>query len=144
MQNALCQNLSNSRIQSMLSDRQAKTSFAFLSFSARRRVLDVLGGDFADKFLQCGPAHATPNVLARFTYKMSDLMGCYRTFPNLPEISSTVKQRFKPQHLLKGYGAVAKMHSRAQQAAVIKFNKRPAQPVRNVCQDLKSCKPCRS
>ena len=76
--------------------------------------------------------------------QMSDLMGCYRTFPNLPEISSTVKQRFKPQHLLKGYGAVAKMHSRAQQAAVIKFNKRPAQPVRNVCQDLKSCKPCRS
>ena len=114
MQNALCQNLSNSRIQSMLSDRQAKTSFAFLSFSARRRVLDVLGGDFANKFLQCGPAHATPNVLARFTYKMSDLMGCYRTFPNLPEISSTVKQRFKPQHLLKGYGAVAKMHSRLQ------------------------------
>ena len=54
--------------QSMLSDCHAKTSFAFLSFSARRLVLDLFGGDVANKFLQRGPAHTTPNVLASFTY----------------------------------------------------------------------------
>ena len=53
-----------SRVQSMLSDCRAKPSLACLSFSARQLVLDVLGSDVANKFLEGGRAHTTPNVLA--------------------------------------------------------------------------------
>ena len=133
-----------SRVQSMLSDCRAKPSLACLSFSARQLVLDVLGSDVANKFLEGGWSHTTPNVLVCFTYQMSDLMDCYRTFPNLPKISSTVKKCFELQHFLKAYGASTKTHSGAPRAAIIKFNKRPAEAVCNVCQDLQPCKPYRS
>ena len=132
-----------SRVQSMLSDCRAKPSLACLSFSARQLVLDVLGSDVANKFLEGGWSHTTPNVLVCFTYQMSDLMDCYRTFPNLPKISSTVKKCFELRHFLKAYAASTKTHSGAPRAA-IKFNKRPAEAVCNVCQDLQPCKPYRS